>query len=177
LAERPAKDGEREPSEAGAGAAFGAEAGASVPGAAGTLSVEVLLTFQQASCLELTQAACAGCHRRSQGFVLRPIGVPAPPPDTPTVARADCLQPMAVPMSMSTAGAGAAIPPNEEPPTPDTPIDPAIEQVLSSEQAVCIGLDQPVCVSCHRRQGSFLLSPRGLPPHPGTSTSLLQRCL
>jgi hypothetical protein len=132
-----------------------------------------VLTFAQASCLELDQAACAGCHRRGQGFVLRPIGVPPPPPDTPTIARAECLQPMTMP----PAGAGPAMPPDEQPAQPDTPIDAAVEQVLSSEQAVCIGLDQPVCVSCHRRQGSFLLSPRGLPPHPGTATTLLERCL
>jgi hypothetical protein len=171
LADRPSKGGEREPSEAGAGAAIGEDDGEPVPSSTSTASAEVVLTFELAHCLGLTQPACAGCHRRSQGFVLRPIGVPPPPPGTPTEVNRACVQP--VPAS----NADAAVPPVEERPTPDTPIDPEVEQLLSNEQAECIGLDQNVCTSCHQRQGSFLLRPRGLPPHPGTATELLERCL
>jgi hypothetical protein len=104
---------------------------------------------------------------------LRPIGVPPPPPDTPTVAREECLQATPPP----PPAADPAISPDDASTTPDTPIDPVLEHVLSSEQAACIGVDQAVCAGCHRRQSRFLLRPRGLPPHPGSSTELLDRCL
>ncbi|HMJ13970.1 MAG TPA: hypothetical protein VK524_21280 [Polyangiaceae bacterium] len=179
LAERPSRDGERKPSDtdsdsdagAGAATAIDEDDGQGVPPTTSAAPGEVTLTFEQASCLGLTQAACAGCHRRGDGFVLRPIGVPPGPPGTPTVANGECVDPGPARLP------DAAIPPVEERPTPDTPIDPAVEQVLSDEQAMCIGLDQVVCTSCHRRQDSFLLKPRGLPPHPGTATALLERCL
>jgi hypothetical protein len=171
LAERPSKDGERLPSAEGGRAAVAADDGEPVPGSPSIASAEVLLTSEQANCLELSQAACAACHRRSQGFVLRPIGVPPPPPGTPTVADERCVQPG--PASAADTG----IPPVEQRPTPDTPIDPVIEQLLSDEQAMCIGLDQAVCAGCHRRQGSFLLKPRGLPPHPEVATALVEQCL
>jgi hypothetical protein len=173
LAERPSEDGERGVTEVDAGVAVDRDDGEPEPAPASprATSGEVVLTLEQASCLELDQAVCAACHRRNDSFVLRPIGVPPSPPGTPSVAREECLQPM--PASRADAG----IPPVEEQPTLDPPIDPAVEQVLTDAQAVCIGVDQPVCAGCHRRQGSFLLRPRGLPSHPGTATTLLERCL
>lgn len=173
FAEPASRDGERKPPDNGAGSAGDGDPDP-VPVPPSAISGEGVLTFAQASCLELTQAACAACHHRGAGFVLRPIGVPPPPPNTPTVASEECLQPM--PPSKPSTG---SIPPVEEPPTPDTPIDPAVEHVLTDEQAICIGLDQNVCSACHRRQGSFLLRPQGLPPHPdvGNITDVTDGCL
>lgn len=153
-----------------AGSNVRAQAG-SAPPATTNGRAEIALTSEQASCLELDQAVCAGCHQRSGELVLRPAGVPPPPPGTPTVAVAQCLP---VPVaSKPDAGKDASA---EGTPIVIPPLDPARERVLTAEQAKCIGVDQVICASCHRRHGSLVLRPLGPPPHPMVATELVARC-
>jgi hypothetical protein len=148
------------------------EAGSAAP-ATPNRPAEIALTSEQARCLELDQAVCAGCHQRSGAVVLRPAGVPPAPPGTPTVGVAQCL-PVPVagkPDAGKDASAGGT-------PIVNPPLDPARERLLTAEQAACIGVDQVICGNCHRRHGSLVLRPLGLPPHPMgiSSTELVARC-
>lgn len=58
----------------------------------------------------------------------------------------------------------------------DLPIDPATEIVVSSARAACLGLNQPVCAACHKRQNTFVARPRTAPPHPEGAKDVLERC-
>ncbi len=93
------------------------------------------------------------------------------------------------------AGSGGApsgpVPP-EPPPEPardsgTTPVPPRSpvaddEVLLNSEQAACLGVDQPVCAACHGVHGGGLivLRPKIAPPHPpgvdDADRRLLMRC-
>ena len=56
------------------------------------------------------------------------------------------------------------------------------EVLLTTEQATCLGVNQPVCAGCHGIHGGGLivLRPDGAPPHPpstdGADLRLLMRC-
>ncbi|WP_157069627.1 hypothetical protein [Sandaracinus amylolyticus] len=52
---------------------------------------EIVLTDEQAACLGIDRPPCTACHRRHDVLVLRPIGVPPPPPDTGLVPVDACL--------------------------------------------------------------------------------------
>jgi hypothetical protein len=165
----PASEAQRPERDAAALAA--SDGGDPSPASSNDGGGEIVLTVAQARCLELDQASCAACHSRGGVLVLRPVGVPPPPPGT-TVPVEQCLP--VPPASELDGGNGAA---GEASPVPNPPFDPVAEQVLSDEQAACIGLNQPICSVCHVRQGRFALRPRGAPPHPEGGNELLDRCL